>query len=144
MACVTTWHLIDHVAHDQGRNTDDVWKDVKPRCAEAWTVVYEYCRGTKHPSSIKRSRTGLGTEVHYEVLEWGKSWNNKRWGKPGLAVTLEDKVFFIDNCVQVVLISYISMYAPQFEGVDLNILGEQFMRSVLIACVLPKPQLDVP
>lgn len=129
LACTTVYHLCDylalaHLSCSDGFTTASnrlrkkrhedavavIQEAVAARCHAEFKVVGDICNGFKHPARMNRLP---GTEREVPAFSFdieGSGWDQGRWNGPGLAVDVDCRELFLDDCIMEVLRTFRALY----------------------------------
>jgi|APMI01.1.fsa_nt_gi hypothetical protein len=111
LACITTYHLLDYVAHEIREPLANIRAQVAGSCSASLKVIEGVANGTKHAGNYRDAKRGKlffkpGMERDIPIFAFdtpGAGWGEGRWDCPGLGIAIDGQELFVDTCVQVVL-----------------------------------------
>ena len=135
LSCVTSYHLIDHLAHAQrsahtGKRASKKEREAEAEkirdklrsvCASSFEVVQGICNGTKHADLVPMQHVPV---FAFDVS--GAGWDQGRWDVPGLQVEHNGEKLFIDWCLQALLLTLRANYGPLLDALDLTFCDAAF------------------
>lgn len=129
LTCTAVYHLCDYLALAQLERSKDfekasnrgrkklhedavaiIQQAVAARCPSEFRVVGDICNGFKHPARANRLP---GTEREVPAFSFdigGSGWDQGRWSGPGLAVNIDGREMFLDDCIMKVLQAFRALY----------------------------------
>lgn len=125
VAGIVTYSLVDYIASEVGITKPDVCDTLRGVCEAAFDVVQGICHGTKHAGNVRGFRFVPGQDRDVPPFAFGvpgAGWGQGRWGVPGLSVKRNGASLFLDTCIQVVLLTFCTLYPSQLGNLDLSFL----------------------